>query len=84
MTFKALIANKTGDKISTDVIDMRSLTQSGARALALAAALSSSTAWAAGPSPFDLWKNIDDATGKPRSLLRITESNMRAVESSTR
>jgi len=44
MTFKALIANKTGDEISTDLIDTRSLTQSGALVLALVAALSSSAA----------------------------------------
>ncbi|WP_041790015.1 DUF2147 domain-containing protein [Rhodoferax ferrireducens] len=26
-------------------------------------------------SPTGLWKNIDDATGKPRGMIRITESN---------
>lgn len=26
-------------------------------------------------SPTGLWKNIDDATGKPRAMVRITESN---------
>ncbi|WP_201747209.1 DUF2147 domain-containing protein [Glaciimonas sp. PCH181] len=26
-------------------------------------------------SPVGLWKNIDDATGKPKALIRITESN---------
>ena len=26
-------------------------------------------------SPVGLWKNIDDTTGKPKALIRITESN---------
>jgi uncharacterized protein (DUF2147 family) len=26
-------------------------------------------------SPVGLWRNIDDATGKPRALVRITENN---------
>jgi uncharacterized protein (DUF2147 family) len=34
-----------------------------------------SLAWAADPSPAGLWKNIDDETGKPKALIRITESN---------
>jgi uncharacterized protein (DUF2147 family) len=35
----------------------------------------SSAAWADESSAAGLWKNIDDATGKPRALIRITESN---------
>jgi uncharacterized protein (DUF2147 family) len=31
--------------------------------------------FAAGSTPAGLWKTIDDNTGKPRSLIRITESN---------
>ena len=31
--------------------------------------------WAANPTPAGLWKTIDDSTGKPRSLIRITENN---------
>ncbi|WP_034300742.1 DUF2147 domain-containing protein [Herbaspirillum sp. RV1423] len=31
-------------------------------------------AWADG-SPVGLWKNIDDATGKPKALIRITEND---------
>lgn len=31
-------------------------------------------AWADG-SPVGLWKNIDDATGKPKALIRITEAD---------
>jgi uncharacterized protein (DUF2147 family) len=30
--------------------------------------------WAQAASPVGLWKNIDDATGKPRALVRITET----------
>jgi uncharacterized protein (DUF2147 family) len=54
---------------------MRSLKQAGLLALTLAAALTSSPAWADSNSPLGLWKNIDDVTGKPRALIRITESN---------
>lgn len=44
------------------------------RILAISALLASACAWADG-SPVGLWKNIDDATGKPKALIRITESN---------
>jgi uncharacterized protein (DUF2147 family) len=35
----------------------------------------SQLAWSADHTPAGLWKTIDDNTGKPRSLIRITESN---------
>ena len=54
---------------------MRSLQQSGVLALTLAAALMSSGAWADYASPVGLWRNVDDVSGKPRALIRITESN---------
>ena len=44
-------------------------------ALILTASLSIAPAFAADDSPVGLWKNIDDATGKPKALIRITESN---------
>ena len=31
--------------------------------------------FAASATPAGLWKNVDDKTGKPRSLIRISESN---------
>jgi len=34
-----------------------------------------SSAWAQQASPVGLWKNIDDESGKPKALIRITESN---------
>ncbi|HJU71838.1 MAG TPA: DUF2147 domain-containing protein [Paucimonas sp.] len=37
--------------------------------------LVSAGAWAQSTSPVGLWKNIDDQTGKPKALIRITESN---------
>lgn len=43
--------------------------------LTLAMLFMASTAWADDASPAGLWKNIDDASGKPRALIRITESN---------
>lgn len=40
-----------------------------------AGALMSAGAWAQDGSPLGLWKTIDDETGKPKSLIRISESN---------
>ncbi len=37
--------------------------------------LTNSFAYAADPSPVGLWRTIDDQTGKPRGLVRITETN---------
>jgi uncharacterized protein (DUF2147 family) len=54
---------------------MRILKQSGVLALTLAAALMSSGAWAENTSPVGLWRNVDDVSGKPRALIRVTESN---------
>ena len=54
---------------------MHHLKGSGALALILAAALVTSGALAESTSPIGLWKNIDDASGKPRALIRIAESN---------
>lgn len=45
------------------------------RALALLAALAALPAWADQSSPIGLWKNVDDISGKPRALIRITESS---------
>ena len=54
---------------------MRFLKQSGALALTLAAVLMSSGTWADNASPVGLWKNVDDVSGKPRALIRVTELN---------
>jgi uncharacterized protein (DUF2147 family) len=43
-------------------------------AVALAALLSVPAAWAADASPVGLWKNIDDVSGKPKALIRISEN----------
>lgn len=50
---------------------MRNLIQAGliAAIFALPAA-----AWAQNDSPVGLWKTIDDATGQPKALVRITEN----------
>lgn len=53
---------------------MRPLKRSAVLVRAAAMMLVSSTAWADGASPVGLWKSIDDASGKPRALIRITES----------
>ncbi|MDB5753856.1 MAG: hypothetical protein JWR56_284, partial [Massilia sp.] len=42
-------------------------------ALALAAAMSQ-PAFADDNSPVGLWKNIDEASGKPKALIRISEN----------
>jgi uncharacterized protein (DUF2147 family) len=60
------------------MIIMRHVNKRPARtfqAIALFAAVAASPAWAEGPSPTGLWKNLDDVSGKPRALIRITESN---------
>lgn len=41
----------------------------------IAAAAIAIPAFAQTSSPAGLWKNIDDETGKPKALIRITESN---------
>jgi uncharacterized protein (DUF2147 family) len=51
---------------------MRTLKQAGVLALTLVATFVAS---ATDTSPAGLWKNVDDVSGKPRSLIRITESN---------
>ena len=40
-----------------------------------AAVLTSLAAWAQEACPVGLWKNIDDKTGKPKALIRITEGD---------
>ncbi|OGB20486.1 MAG: hypothetical protein A3I66_18375 [Burkholderiales bacterium RIFCSPLOWO2_02_FULL_57_36] len=44
-------------------------------AVAVTAVLACGGALAQEASPVGLWKNIDDETGKPKALIRITESN---------
>ena len=43
--------------------------------LLLVLAVSCSSALAAEPSATGLWRTIDDSTGKPRALVRITEAS---------
>ena len=50
---------------------MRTLMRAGL----IAATLAMSPAWADDASPVGLWKNIDDVSGKPKALIRITESH---------
>ncbi|MGZ2422431.1 uncharacterized protein (DUF2147 family) [Rhizobium laguerreae] len=54
---------------------MHILRRSTVFALTAVAALMSSAAWADNTSPVGLWRNVDDISGKPRALIRITESN---------
>ena len=54
---------------------MHTFKQSRVAALALAASLVSPAVLAQTASPVGLWKNIDDVSGKPRALIRITETN---------
>ncbi len=55
---------------------MRIFTRTNLLAAGLAlAALAGAPAHAEDGSPVGLWKNIDDASGKPKALIRITESN---------
>jgi uncharacterized protein (DUF2147 family) len=43
-------------------------------AFALASMLILPAAWAQEASPVGLWKNIDDVSGKPKALIRISEN----------
>jgi uncharacterized protein (DUF2147 family) len=43
-------------------------------AFALATLLPLTSAWANDASPVGLWKNIDDVSGKPKALIRISEN----------
>jgi uncharacterized protein (DUF2147 family) len=45
------------------------------KAGAIAAAFIMSPAFADDSTPVGLWKNIDDVSGKPKALIRISESN---------
>lgn len=58
-----------------ETIAMRNLKQSSFVVLTLLAALLSPVVWADDSSPAGLWRNIDDISGKPRALIRITELN---------
>lgn len=51
---------------------MRTIKNTAALGLMLLAG--STLAWADDASPVGLWKNIDDVTGKPKALIRISES----------
>lgn len=51
------------------------LKQATAVGLIMAAALVATSVRAGDASPAGLWKSVDDVSGKPRALIRITESN---------
>ena len=44
-------------------------------AIAVCLLLSSAAAWAANDTPVGTWRQIDDVTGKPKSIIQITEDN---------
>ena len=49
--------------------------KAASRALLAALVLAATAARAADPTPVGLWRNIDDVSGKPKALIRISESN---------
>jgi uncharacterized protein (DUF2147 family) len=49
---------------------MRKLIQAGL----IAAVLAVPSAWAQDASPVGMWKSIDDETGKPKAMIRITDN----------
>ncbi|MCD7040060.1 MULTISPECIES: DUF2147 domain-containing protein [Pseudomonas] len=53
---------------------MRTLYKASVLGLILSAVMSPAL-WADENSPVGLWQNIDDVSGKPRALVRITESD---------
>ncbi|MGJ7915662.1 DUF2147 domain-containing protein [Massilia sp. LXY-6] len=54
---------------------MRTLIKVSLLVPVLAAALAAPAAWAQEGSPVGLWKTIDDSSGKPTALIRITENH---------
>ena len=44
-------------------------------AVAACLLLGSAVAWAANDTPVGIWRQIDDVTGKPKSIIQITENN---------
>jgi len=44
-------------------------------AIAACLLLSSAAVWAANDTPVGTWRQIDDVTGKPKSIIQITEDN---------
>ena len=54
---------------------MRTMKHLAVLGLMLGATLATAPVWAGDASPVGLWKNIDDVTGKPKALIRISESN---------
>ena len=74
----ALRTHVTTRKLIPMNLSSRSLTMLAAFAFqvfTLAAALTALPVRADEASPAGLWKNVDDVSGKPRALIRITESN---------
>ena len=53
---------------------MNILKQSALIAFTAAATMLASAAWADSNTPVGLWRNVDDVTGKPRAVVRITEA----------
>jgi uncharacterized protein (DUF2147 family) len=54
---------------------LSTLVKTAATIAAVAALAMSGAAMAAGASPVGLWKTIDDQSGQPKSLIRITEND---------
>lgn len=71
----ATILHRQQRLILSEIIAMRILKQSAVFALTVVAALASTAAWADNASPVGLSRNVDDVSGKPRALIRVTESN---------
>ncbi|WP_333677303.1 DUF2147 domain-containing protein [Dyella sp.] len=44
-------------------------------AIAACLLLGSAIAWAANDSPVGTWRQVDDVTGKPKSIIQITDDN---------
>jgi uncharacterized protein (DUF2147 family) len=64
-----------GFRPATLSILLKTATTMAATIAAVAALAMSGAAMAAGASPVGLWKTIDDQSGQPKSLIRITEND---------
>jgi uncharacterized protein (DUF2147 family) len=68
----------TNTHLSTKLVS-RFLTHFLSKVMLAATVLAAQPVWANNSSPVGLWQNIDDASGKPRALVRITELNGKLI-----
>lgn len=63
------------ETMNSNLVNLPKRTTRALQCLALALGFVALPTWSAEATPTGLWKNIDDNSGKPRALIRITEAN---------